>query len=207
MNIRFLSILIVIALGFIVVSSYEMLSLLSPIRRASAVESFYVGVYWDSDCVNEVSSIDWGELTPSSTKEVAVFIRNEEANVPCFLYLWTKDWLPIEGSNYISLSWNPVHRRINVNEVISVTLTLRGARNIQGVRDFSFNIVIFGSEHILGDLNRDGIVNIYDVVQFCHAYGSTPADSNWNSQADLNSDSVVNIFDLTILYQSYMASH
>jgi len=207
MNRRFLSVLLVMTLVFIVTSSYEILSLLRPIRKASAVESFYVGVYWDSDCANEVSSIDWDELTPGSTKEVVVFVRNEEADVPCFLYLWTKDWLPVEASSYIFLSWDPASRRIDVGEIISVTLTLRVARNIRGINDFTFNIVIFGSEHLLGDLNQDGTVNILDVVQFTYAYNSTPADPNWNSQADLNSDSAVNIFDFTILCQSYMASH
>jgi len=207
MNRIFLSFLIVIVLGSIMISSYELFSFLSPIRKASAVESFYVGVYWDSDCANEVSSIGWGELTPGSTREVVVFIRNEEANLPCFLYLWTKDWLPVEGSSYISLSWDPIRRRIEVDETISVILTLRVARNIRGITDFTFNIVIFGSEHLLGDLNQDGNVNILDVVQFTYAYNSTPANPNWNSQADLNSDSIVNIFDFTILCQSYMASH
>ena len=207
MNRRFLSFLIVIVLGSIMITSYELLSFLDPIRKASAVESFYVGVYWDSDCLNEVSSIDWGELTPGLAREVVIFVRNEEANVPCFLYLWTKDWLPVEGSSYLSLSWNPIRRRIEVGEITSVTLTLRVARDIRGIDDFTFNIVIFGSEHLLGDLNQDGIVDIFDVIQFIYAYNSTPADPNWNSQADLNSDSVVNIFDFTILSQSYMASH
>lgn len=207
MNRKFLSVLIVMTLVFIVASSYEIFSLLRPIRKASAVESFYVGVYWESECVRSVSSIDWGGLIPGSTKEVLVFVRNEEANVPCFLYLWTRDWLPVEGSSYISLSWDSIHRRIDVGETISVTLTLRVARNIRGIDDFTFNIVIFGSEHLLGDLNQDGTVNILDVVQFTYAYNSTPADPNWNSQADLNSDSIVNIFDFTILCQSYMASH
>lgn len=36
------------------------------------------------------------------------------------------------------------------------------------------------------DVNHDLKVDILDVVKICAAYGSTPADSNWNPHADIN---------------------
>jgi hypothetical protein len=50
----------------------------------------------------------------------------------------------------------------------------------------------------LGDLNHDGIVNIFDAIQATSAFGSSPGQPNWNSQADLNEDDVIDIFDLIV---------
>lgn len=47
-----------------------------------------------------------------------------------------------------------------------------------------------------GDLNRDRIVNIADVVIAALAFGSGPSDPNWNPIADLNGDDIINIVDL-----------
>jgi len=41
---------------------------------------------------------------------------------------------------------------------------------------------------IPGDVNADCIVDIFDLVIVAGAYGSTPGDPNWNSDADLNGE-------------------
>jgi hypothetical protein len=55
----------------------------------------------------------------------------------------------------------------------------------------------------LGDVNRDGCVNIVDAAIMAVAYGSTPSSPNWNPAADVNRDGVVNIIDFAILGNSY----
>lgn len=199
--------LVEIVLGFTLISSYLLFSLIYPVKKVCAVESFYVGVYWDSDCTSKISSIDWGVLTPGSRREMRVFLRNEELNVQCYLCVWTENWIPIEGSACIFLSCAHNFGRIEVDETISTTLALKVASTIRGIEDFSFDIVFCGADHMFGDLNQDEIVDIYDVILFSYAYKSTPADSNWNPKADLNNDDIVNIFDIAILSQSYLASH
>jgi hypothetical protein len=52
---------------------------------------------------------------------------------------------------------------------------------------------------ITGDINGDGIVDIFDAVILSKAAGSTPSNSNWNPDADLNNDGIVDIFDAVIL--------
>jgi hypothetical protein len=52
---------------------------------------------------------------------------------------------------------------------------------------------------ILGDLNRDGTVNILDAILLANAFNSKPGDSNWNPNADLNGDNVVNVLDAILL--------
>jgi len=57
--------------------------------------------------------------------------------------------------------------------------------------------------HIQGDLNGDGIVDIFDVVTVSVAFGSTPEDSNWNPLADLNNDKAVDIFDVVTVTSNF----
>jgi len=176
------------------------------IEKSFAVESFYVGVYWDHECTKEVTSIEWGELAPGATSSVNIFVRNEELNSQCFLSLQTKDMSPPEAAKHISLHWDFDNRNLDLDEIVQVTLTLKVAQNIIGITDFNFTIIIFGTEYIVGDLNHDGIVNIFDVVRLARAYGSTPSDIRWNPEADLNSDNVVNIFDSVLIDQNYGAT-
>ena len=183
-----------------------MLSQICPIRKSFAVESFYVGVYWNAECTVAVTHIDWGELTPGSAKDVVVFLRNEELNGSCYLFMWTANWTPPEGASYIALSWDCRGKTIGLDETLQATFTLKVSRSVRGLADFSFSIIVFGADRILGDLNSDGVVNIYDVVMFGVAYGSTPGTAHWNQDADLNSDELVNIYDAVILTQNYLLS-
>ena len=51
---------------------------------------------------------------------------------------------------------------------------------------------------LTGDVNRDGVVNILDLIRVAQQLGNTvPA----NSPVDVNGDGVVNIFDLTLVAQ------
>ena len=50
-----------------------------------------------------------------------------------------------------------------------------------------------------GDVNADGIVDIFDIATFALAFGSTPSEPNWNPVADINSDGIVDIFDLVVV--------
>jgi hypothetical protein len=49
-----------------------------------------------------------------------------------------------------------------------------------------------------GDINKDGIVNILDLVKIVLAFSSDPTSQTWNPNCDLNGDSSVNILDLAI---------
>ncbi|MCD6496381.1 MAG: hypothetical protein J7K54_03865, partial [Candidatus Aenigmarchaeota archaeon] len=58
---------------------------------------------------------------------------------------------------------------------------------------------------LIGDTNRDGVVNGFDLAVVGAAYGSVPGDSNWNTDADVSpvkdgmgvGDGKVDIADLT----------
>lgn len=56
---------------------------------------------------------------------------------------------------------------------------------------------------IQGDVNGDGIVDIYDAISLAGAYASVPGSSNWNPNADLNNDTSIDIYDAIILANNY----
>jgi hypothetical protein len=54
-----------------------------------------------------------------------------------------------------------------------------------------------------GDVNKDGYVNLTDLVLLANAYASIPGDPKWNPACDINKDGIVNLPDLVILAQNY----
>jgi hypothetical protein len=51
---------------------------------------------------------------------------------------------------------------------------------------------------MLGDVNGDRIVDIFDLARFGISFGSQSCDPNWDPNADINDDGLIDIFDLVI---------
>ncbi len=60
---------------------------------------------------------------------------------------------------------------------------------------------------LLGDINKDGTVDIYDAIILASAFGSKPGSPNWNLNADINNDGNVDIYDAIILAKNYGNPH
>jgi hypothetical protein len=50
-----------------------------------------------------------------------------------------------------------------------------------------------------GDVNADGIVDIFDAILLSSAIGSRKGEAKFDKRADLNYDDIIDIFDATIL--------
>jgi len=163
----------------------------------SAVETRGVGVYWDRNCSNNVTSIDWGTLSPGSVKDVTVYIRNEQKE-PIYLILRKENWTPPEASEYLNLGWNYTSgRRMNLGETLHITLTLSVSRYIRGISSFSFDILVVGSVNFPGDVDKDGDCDADDVFSyFASAYGSKIGDPNYNPNCDFDGDGDVDPDDV-----------
>jgi hypothetical protein len=115
------------------------------IRGSGTVKAVGVGVFWDSNCTNPVSFIDWGMVEPGSMNNVTVYVRNE-GNVAANISLATENWNPSSASDYLALSWNYDGRQLNLQEVVPITLNLTVSSSVHGIESFSFDIVISVSD-------------------------------------------------------------
>ena len=191
----------------LVVSSLILLAfaLLMPtetITNVSGLEVNGVGVYWDSDCTQIRKVIDWGNLTPGSSKSIIVYIRNE-IEEPIYLILSTQDWNPSNASRHMTLRWDYTGQRMNPGETLQITLTLSVYPDIKGISSFSFDILVTGSDSLPGDANRDGKVDWRDVTALGRAYGSEPGEDNWNPACDFDNNGMVDWVDLGTVGRNY----
>jgi len=104
-----------------------------------------VGVYWDSGCTSEVSSIDWGALEPGVTTDVTIYVKNE-GSMAVVLGMTASSWSPASASSYMTLSWNRETYVLNSGFVVSAVLTLSVSSGVSGIANFSFDIIITGTE-------------------------------------------------------------
>jgi len=111
------------------------------IAGRGTVKAVGVGVFWDSNCTNSVSFIEWGMVEPGSMNNVTVYVRNE-GNVAADLSVATENWNPLNASDYLALSWDYDGRQLNPHEVVQITLTLTVSSSVQGIESFSFDIII-----------------------------------------------------------------
>lgn len=100
-----------------------------------------VGFYWDSDCTNPVSFVDWGSVDPGSTVDVTIFARNEGKQA-ISLNITAENWNPTETTNYMIFSSNYMGQTINLQETLQLTLSLTTSLNIERITSFSFDIAV-----------------------------------------------------------------
>jgi hypothetical protein len=138
--------LAVVVLGVMVaLSAYGVLSNSKSLQSYGSVKAVNVGVYWDNGCTNTTSTVDWGMLSPGTSKNVTLYVRNE-GNMAVKLSLTTQNWNPLSASNYMRLSWNREAQTVSLGSVLNATLTFSVFSNVTGITNFSFDIVIAGTE-------------------------------------------------------------
>jgi len=113
---------------------------------ASTVKGLGAGIYWDQTCTNRTLTLGWGRIEAGSNNTLMVYVKNE-GNSTASLSLKTSNWTPSAAANYMHLDWNYSGQVLNVNQVISLQLTLTVDPTIKGVSNFSFDTSIATSEH------------------------------------------------------------
>jgi hypothetical protein len=56
---------------------------------------------------------------------------------------------------------------------------------------------------LVGDINSDGTVDIYDAILLARSFNCRSGDPNWGPSADINVDNVVDIYDAILLATNY----
>jgi hypothetical protein len=111
------------------------------INSKGTVKAVGVGVFWDRNCTDQVSFIDWGMVEPSSINNVTVYVRNE-GNMAANISLATENWNPPNASDHLALNWNHDGRQVDPLEAVPIKLTLTVSSSVHGIESFSFDIII-----------------------------------------------------------------
>ena len=135
----------VIAIVSLMVSALGALVATHTISNSGRLVTLGVGIYSDSGCATQLSTIGWGTLNPGDVKTCTMYVRNE-GNVPVSLKMTVDNWSPPTASTYITLTWNKESAVLSTNQVVEATVTLTVSSNISGVTSFNFDITITGIE-------------------------------------------------------------
>lgn len=114
------------------------------ISNTGTIKAIGVKVYSDPNCTQKITQISWGEMEPATSKNVTVYVKSV-STTPITLTVYTENWSPQNCIDYMNLTSIQNNITMQPSEVISTTLTLAISPDIEGIIDFSFDIVFNGS--------------------------------------------------------------
>jgi hypothetical protein len=111
------------------------------LSNTATVTVLGLGVYWDSACTNNVTSIAWGTISPGASADEYVYIRNEGTGTGTISMTYG-NFTPAAAASYMTLTWNCSGYSLARSAVVSAKFTLTVASGVTGITDFSFLIVL-----------------------------------------------------------------
>jgi hypothetical protein len=115
------------------------------LQSNGTVTAVNIGVYSDSGCTQNLTSINWGSIYPSNSTTRIIYVKNT-GSLPIKLGMTTGSWMPSNANTYISLSWNRESTVLSAGQSIDATLTLSASSDAANITSFSCNITITGTE-------------------------------------------------------------
>jgi nitroreductase len=89
----------------------------------------------------------------------------------------------------------------------SKILDENATKTILGIAEYAdlrpIMAITVGHPLVRGDINDDGVVDIFDAIMLSAAWNSVPGSPAWNAKADINNDNIVDIFDAIILAKDF----
>ena len=115
-----------------------------------SIKSINVEVYWDFNCTQKATVIDWDILEPGDIVNKTVYVKNSGGSgvtlsARAALYMSFTDWIPVEAENLFSFTWDMEGATVEADDVVQAVLMLEVSELITEDTDFSFSIVIEGT--------------------------------------------------------------
>ena len=142
---QFVLITIIAALIGLIVTTTGLLTINQTVSSSGTVTAINVGVYSDSACTTELTSIDWGMISPGNSVNRTIYLKNT-GNAQITLFMTKTNWNPVNADGPITLTWNRENATLNVDQVTSAILTLILSESISGITNFSVDIVFTSAE-------------------------------------------------------------
>jgi hypothetical protein len=115
------------------------------VQSGGTVSSVNVGVYSDSGCTQNCTTLDWGAITPGNAVTRTIYVKNT-GTLPVTLSMTSGSWVPSNANTYLTLTWNRGGTVLAVGSSIQATLTLTASSSAGNLTTFNFNIIITGTE-------------------------------------------------------------
>ncbi|MGA2387227.1 MAG: hypothetical protein ABSG33_11940 [Candidatus Bathyarchaeia archaeon] len=103
-----------------------------------------VGVFSDSACTVNMTSLNWGTIAAGSSKNLTAYIKNTGTGTMT-LNLAASNWSPSSAGTYLTVSWNQQGTQLTAGQSVAATITLTVASTITGFTTFSNTITITGT--------------------------------------------------------------
>lgn len=103
-----------------------------------------IGVYSNSACTNNMTTISWGSMTAGGSTTQTIYIKNTGTGT-LTLGLSSTDWSPVQASTYITMSWDKQGTQLLAGQSTQATLTITVSSSITGITNFSNIISISGT--------------------------------------------------------------
>ena len=113
--------------------------------NTGVISAVNVELYQDSSCTKALSTIDWGSLSPGSSSNRTIYVKNI-GSIPISLSMTVNTWSPSNAANYVTLTWNREGTALNAGSSTSALLVLSVSASITSITTFSFNATVRGTE-------------------------------------------------------------
>jgi hypothetical protein len=136
---------LVVAVTLMMASVLALLQSSRTISSHGTIRGVNVGVYSDIGCTQQLSSLDWGTIDNGSQTVKTLYVRNEGTS-NMTLNISNNTWVPVDATSYLTLTWNRDSYVLANGTSVSADLTLAVSPSFTNGTDFSFNIVIVGTQ-------------------------------------------------------------
>jgi hypothetical protein len=125
------------------VSTYAALEINFSIPTSGSVWAVNVGVYSDSACTQNLTSISWGNVHPGESVSRTIYVKNT-GTAPITLSLSMSGWNPAVANGPITIAWDREGTTLNSGQSVAATIVLSVSSGISGITDFSVNMIVSG---------------------------------------------------------------
>jgi hypothetical protein len=103
-----------------------------------------IGVYSESGCTSNMTSINWGTLAAGGTTNQTIYVKNIGTGVMT-LSMTVSDWSPSGADTYLTITWNQQGTQLSAGQSVAATITLTASSSTVGISSFSNTITITGT--------------------------------------------------------------
>ena len=110
-----------------------------------SISAVNLGVYSDSGCTQNCTSLNVGMLNSGGTSRQTVYVKNS-GNVPETLTMAVNNWNPPNANLYLTLTWNQQNTILPAGQSAQAILTLTAASNTGSLTTFGFSVTFTGTQ-------------------------------------------------------------